>query len=146
MALEANLLTHFTAVDRRSVPISSGFTAYAGRWVNLNSAGEAVAPSAGGRGLLVLDGNAVVTAVDGSKNVTASVALPSGVAANQAALANGVYRAEVDTHGFIATSLVAGSLLELDTSGRLILRSSGVHVATVETVSASKLVFRTVGA
>ena len=145
MTLDVNLLTQFTAVDRRSVPISSGFKAYAGRWVNLNSSGEAVAPTGAGRGLLVLEGNYAALTVDGSKDVVTEVALPSSVAANQAALACGVFRAEVDAHGFIATSIVAGSKLELDSSGRLVIFSAGVHVATAETISSTKLVFRTVG-
>lgn len=142
--LSVNLLTHFTAVDRRSVKISGGFKAYGGRWVTLNSSGEAIAPTNKGAGILVLEGNYGATAVDANKVVTTDVALPSSVAANQAALAAGVFRAEIDTHGFVITGIVAGSKLELDTSGRLRLWTDGVHVATCETVSADKLVIRTV--
>lgn len=141
--MEVNLLTPFLQVPRRSVAVAAGVKHYTGRWASLNSAGEAVLPTAAGPGYLVLEGTHEALAVDGSKVVTSEVALPSAVAANQVALAYGVFRAEIDTHGFILGTIAVGDGLELDASGRLIKLAAGVRVATCEAVSASKLVIRT---
>jgi hypothetical protein len=150
--MSVNLLTPFTVVPRRSAPIAASTDLYEGRWAGINSSGEATLPSAGGRGLLILEGNK--KAVEGTTfgagptfTPVQSVALPSNAAAasNQASLAYGVFRFEVGPEGFVAASLVAGSGLELDAAGRLVILASGLRVATVETVSATKLVARTLG-
>lgn len=146
MAYDVNLLTPFTQVPRRSCPIASAVTLYSGRWANLDSSGNAIVATGGVAGYLVLEGNALALTVDTNKVVLTSVALPSAVAANAAALAYGVYRATVDAHGYIITSINVGDGLELDSSGRLIKLASGVRVATCEAVSTTALTFRTLGA
>jgi hypothetical protein len=142
---DVNLLTPFTQVPRRSVTIAASTTLFNGRWAALDSSSNAIVNPGAVAGYLILEGNAVVTAFDTNKVVTTSTSLPSAVASNQTALAYGVYRAEVDAHGYIITSIGVGDGLEIDSSGRLIKLASGVRVATCEAVSATKLVFRTLG-
>lgn len=150
--MSVNLLTPFTMVPRRSAPVASGVTLFTGRWATINAAGEAVLPTAGGVGLLVLEGNKIAkegTTFGAGPTFTPaeSIALPSNAAAasNSVALAYGVFRFDVGPEGFDVTGLAVEDGLELDAAGRLVKLASGTRVATVEAVSASKLVARTLG-
>lgn len=145
-----NLLTPFTQVLRRSAPIGSGVELISGRWAGRNAAGEAILPTAGGFAELVLEGNKK-HAEDATFAVTTNdpssiVDLPSAKAANEAALAYGIFRFEVDPVGFVQAveTGAVDALLAVDAAGRLVLATSGaVPLAIIETATADKLIART---
>jgi len=159
---ELNLLTPFTDVNIRSKPVASGIKVLEGRWVALNSSGEAVLPAAGAPGAyLVVEGLQTVkqglAAGDFAgaapflpTDPTNLVSLPSAVAANQVALAYGIFVFSVTPVGFVATGLAVGDALAVDAGGRLVkwvdgTDPEGAKIAIVESVSAARLVARTLG-
>ena len=145
-----NLLTPFTQTLRRSAPIGSGVDLLSGRWAARNAAGEAIKPTAGGFAELVLEGNKKhaedATFAATTNEPSETVDLPSAKAANQAALAYGIFRFEVDPVGFVEAVETAtlDALLAVDAEGRLVLATSGdVPLAIVEIATADKLIART---
>jgi hypothetical protein len=152
------LLTPLGQVPRRSVgydaTINAGAGPITGRWSAINSSGNAVLPAAGAAGVY-LNYEGVVSPKPGATiaiGLTPTflpaplVTLPSSVAGAQVALAYGIYRFTVDIEGFDPTSLVVGSGLQVDAVGRLVLLASGARVATVEAVTSTNLIARTLGA
>lgn len=149
--MSVQLLTPFTQVDRRSAAVATGVKPLSGTWISKNAAGEAILPTAAGQGNveLVLEGLSKPSekaTFDGSNVPSAIVDLPSAVAANQVALAYGIFRFEVGPEGFTTAVETAtpGTLLYVTTAGKLdTTAGAGIAVAVVESASASKLVART---
>jgi hypothetical protein len=144
--MDVMLLTPFSTVPKRSVAVADSVTLYSGRWAEIDTDGNAIVATGAKAGYLVLEGTKLALTVDGSHDVLTDVALPSAVAANQVALAYGIYRAVVDAQGFVGTSVDVGDGLELDNKGRLVVLAAGVRVATCEAITSDQLTFRTLGA
>lgn len=149
--MSIQLLTPFTQVNRRSMAVAAGVTPTTGLWVSQNAAGEAILPASAGQGLvsLAIEGlrkPSETATFDGSNIPSAYASLPSAVAANQVAVAYGVFRFEVGPEGFTTAveSTSPGDLLYVTTAGKLdTTAGAGVAVAVVESASATKLVART---
>jgi hypothetical protein len=152
MAVE--LLTPFSQVTRRSVTVKANVTPLTGTWVSTDANGEALLPTGAGVSAagLVLEGLAqpsVNATFDGNNAASATVAMPSAVAANQIAVAYGVYRFKVGPEGYTTAVETAnpGTLLYVTTAGKLdTTAGAGIAVAVVETASATQLVARTLAA
>jgi len=137
--MSVQLLTPFTQVDRRSAAAASGVKPLTGIWVSQNAAGEVILPTSAGQGnvSLVLEG---LTIPGKAATFTAGVPsilvdLPSAIAANQVALAYGIFRFEVGHEGFVDAVETAspGDLLYVHTTGQLSKTAgAGVAVAVVE--------------
>jgi hypothetical protein len=159
---ELRIITPFTDVNIRSKPAAASVKLLEGRWAALNSSGEALLPADAATGVyLIVEGlQTVKTGLAASAydvttphlptDATNLVNLPSAVAANQVALAYGIFLFSVTPVGFVLGTLAAGKALKVDDSGRLIEWTSGVdpipsRIAIVEAVSADLLVARTLG-
>jgi hypothetical protein len=152
----------FSQTSRRSRPVASGFTAVTGRWAALNATGtlEAPAPATNNNNYLMLEGLSKVSetatyTAGGAGSAfyvpSAVVSLPSAVAGNEAAVAFGVFVAEVGQVGYdtTAASAAVGAplYLALDAAipGGAVLSAVAVGqpVAVKEAMSGTKLIFRT---
>jgi hypothetical protein len=155
-----NPLTPLTQIPSRSVAFDTATQKLIlGRWVVLDSAGKAIAPGAGnakkggvylvwGASHKVTDGLAA-SDFDGAGalvDATNLHSIPDSNASGQVGLLYGIFRAAVEPVGFVSTGLAIGDGLEIDAAGRLVKVTTGVRVATVESVSADLLTFRTTGA
>jgi len=149
--MSVQLLTPFTQVDRRSAAVYTSVKPVSGSWVTTNSSGEAILPTSAGQGNVsfVLEGirQPTLAATIANTGIASEyVDLPSAVAANQVALAYGIFRFEVGHEGYIAAVETAdpGDLLYVDTNGRLSKTAgAGIAVAVVESASATRFVART---
>lgn len=152
MAVE--LLTPFSQVTRRSIAVKANVTPLTGTWVSTDTNGEAILPSAAGVSAagLVLEGLAqpsVNATFDSNNAASATVAMPSAVAANQIAVAYGIFRFKVGPEGYTTAveSTSPGDLLYVTTAGKLdTTAGAGKAVAVVETASATQLIARTLAA
>lgn len=151
----------FTATARRSRPVAAGFSPVTGRWVKQNAAGEVIASVAGeGAAYLVLEGLRKVSedatyAAGGAGNnfhvPSELVRLPSAVAANEAALAFGVFVFEVDRAGLavdvLAAAVDAPLYLATDAAipGGAVLTAvnTGTAIAVIERIFADRIHART---
>jgi hypothetical protein len=149
--MAVNLLTPFTQVLRRSVPVASGVSPITGRWVSTDASGAAILPTAAGQGnvSLVVEGiqqPSVDATFDASNVPSLLISLPSSVASGQVALAYGIFRYSVGPEGFTAAVASAnpGQLLYVTTAGILdTTAGAGKAVAVVEYASATLLTVRT---
>lgn len=139
--MSVRLVTPFTRVDRRSVPIGAG-DILTGRWVALDANGLAVVPGSARKGLyLALEGNLLHvggTADFGSSPFasTKSVVLPAVLTSGALALAYGAFVYEVGPEGCDpAHSFTVGDLVATDNFGRLVAASGGNEIAKVEAVT-----------
>jgi hypothetical protein len=127
----------------RSAAFVAGSQILSGRFMAINSAGQAVAPGAGAKtGLyLVLSGSHEHTGAPDAFGAspfasTAAVESPMAKASNQAALAFGTFRYSVGSEGCDPTETFAvGDLVAIDAFGRLIPVGAGVAVGRVESVT-----------
>jgi len=145
-------------VQRRSAPAGAA-QILTGRWVTLNSTGEAIYPSSGSkRGLyLVLEGTHIHKGTNlefGSSpyNSTNAEELPAGKVSKQCALAYGVFRYTVGSEGCApGASLTVGALVDVDAAGRLIATLTAtdamgkVEAITTDANGITSLTIRTLG-
>jgi hypothetical protein len=141
--MSVRLVTPFTQVNRRSVPIGAG-ALLTGRWATLDANGLAIVPGAVPviGGYLILEGSLIhvgdETDFSGSAPYasTDSNVLPSVAASGQVALAYGVFVFEVGPEGCDPTHAFSpGDLVTIDAYGRIIAASGGNQIGKVEAVS-----------
>jgi hypothetical protein len=163
------LLTPFTMVNRRSVPMGGGDTVFnptddflTGRWCVINASGEAVLPGNYHKvgAYLILEGNLghngtaeqFGNASTGFAS-TSSFELPSTQQSGELALAYGVFRYQVGPEGCDPTrTFTVDGYVSIDGYGRIVPAGTGdCATGKVEAVTTdgsgnvSQLVIRTIG-